>query len=474
MASYPEFYQRSLQPEPFWSEQAELIHWHKPFAQVLDYAKPPFAWWFVGGETNLCYNAVDRHLAERGEQKAIIYISTETGQERVYTYRELHDEVNRVAAMLQGLGVGQGRPRPHLHADDPRGGLRDARVGAHRRDPLGRVRRLRGALAGHAHRRRPAQGHDDRRRRHARRQGRALQAARRRVAAPVRQPAAARGHQGPRPRPGLRAHARPRPRLRRAAYAPPRHPGPGDLGRVDAPVVHPLHLGHDREAQGRAARHRRLRGRAGRVDAPHLRRAPGRDLLLDLGHRLGRRPLVHRLRPAAERHGHRGLRGHADPSGSGHLVEDRAGPPRERHVHRADGAARAEEAGPGVPRQVRPRVAAPPVPRRRAARRADGALDRRGAGQADLRPLLADRDRLGHPRAGARGRAAAGQVRQPELRGLRLRRPAPPRSHRRGGRAQREGRGVHRAAAAAPDACRRCGARTTASSTPTSRASAIG
>src|SRR6266568_9640983 len=108
MASYPEFYQRSLQPEPFWSEQAELIHWHKPFAQVLDYAKPPFAWWFVGGETNLCYNAVDRHLAERGAQKAIIYISTETGQERVYTYRELHDEVNRVAAMLQGLGVGKG------------------------------------------------------------------------------------------------------------------------------------------------------------------------------------------------------------------------------------------------------------------------------------------------------------------------------------------------------------------------------
>ena len=80
--SYQEFYRRSLEPVEFWREQAKLIHWHTPFKEVLEYSKPPFAWWFVGGETNLCYNALDRHLPERAHQRALIYISTETGEER--------------------------------------------------------------------------------------------------------------------------------------------------------------------------------------------------------------------------------------------------------------------------------------------------------------------------------------------------------------------------------------------------------
>ena len=109
MPGYREFHRRSLEDrERFWSEQARLIHWHKPFAQVLDYSRPPFARWFVGGETNLCYNAVDRHLASRGEQKALIWISTEVNQQRQFTFRQLHEEVNRVAAMMQSLGVGKG------------------------------------------------------------------------------------------------------------------------------------------------------------------------------------------------------------------------------------------------------------------------------------------------------------------------------------------------------------------------------
>jgi propionyl-CoA synthetase len=62
----------------------------------------------VGGRTNLCHNAVDRHLKDRPEQKALVYLSTETGQEAGYTYRQLYAEVNRVAAMLQELGVGRG------------------------------------------------------------------------------------------------------------------------------------------------------------------------------------------------------------------------------------------------------------------------------------------------------------------------------------------------------------------------------
>ncbi len=106
---YLEFHRRSIeQPDEFWGEQAGLVDWHKPFDQVLDYSNPPFAKWFVGGEINLCHNAIDRHLAERGDQQALIYISTETNTERIYTYRELHTEVQRMAAVLQSLGVGKG------------------------------------------------------------------------------------------------------------------------------------------------------------------------------------------------------------------------------------------------------------------------------------------------------------------------------------------------------------------------------
>ena len=72
------------------------------------YSKPPFCEWFAGGETNLCYTAVDRHLADRADQRAVIYISTETDETKIYTYAELHREVNRFAAVLQSLGVGKG------------------------------------------------------------------------------------------------------------------------------------------------------------------------------------------------------------------------------------------------------------------------------------------------------------------------------------------------------------------------------
>jgi propionyl-CoA synthetase len=107
--TYREFHRRSITDrEGFWREESKLIHWHRPFDRVLDYSRPPFAQWFIGGETNLCHNALDRHLAARGEQKALVWISTEVDAERHFTYRELHAEVNRVAAMLRALGVKRG------------------------------------------------------------------------------------------------------------------------------------------------------------------------------------------------------------------------------------------------------------------------------------------------------------------------------------------------------------------------------
>jgi propionyl-CoA synthetase len=109
MTTYADFHRRSLEDrDAFWRDEARLVDWHTPFAQVLDHSQPPFAKWFVGGRTNLCHNAVDRHVPARGEQPALIYISTETGRSQTYSYAQLFDEVNACAAMLKAQGVGRG------------------------------------------------------------------------------------------------------------------------------------------------------------------------------------------------------------------------------------------------------------------------------------------------------------------------------------------------------------------------------
>jgi len=109
MGKYLQTHQQSIeQPEIFWGEQAKRIFWKKPFDQVLDYSSPPFAKWFVGGQTSICYNAIDRHLKDRAQQTALIAVSVETNTERPYTYQELYAEVNRMAAILKSHGVGKG------------------------------------------------------------------------------------------------------------------------------------------------------------------------------------------------------------------------------------------------------------------------------------------------------------------------------------------------------------------------------
>jgi propionyl-CoA synthetase len=109
MTAYAEFHRRSIQDrDGFWAEQAQRIEWHTPPTQICDYSNPPFARWFVGGTTNLCHNAVDRHLRDRANQNALIAVSTETNTERAYTFAELHGEVQCMAAALLGLGVKKG------------------------------------------------------------------------------------------------------------------------------------------------------------------------------------------------------------------------------------------------------------------------------------------------------------------------------------------------------------------------------
>jgi propionyl-CoA synthetase len=107
--NYADFYRRSIHDrDAFWAEQAALIDWQRPFDQVCDHANPPFARWFVGGQTNLCHNAVDRHAAAHPDRNALIWVSTEVDQERIYSFAQLQREVETMASMLLALGVKQG------------------------------------------------------------------------------------------------------------------------------------------------------------------------------------------------------------------------------------------------------------------------------------------------------------------------------------------------------------------------------
>ncbi len=107
---YEEVYQRSLtDPEGFWGEAAQAIHWDRTWDRVLDDSNPPFYRWFAGGMLNTCYNAVDRHVeAGRGDQIAIIHDSPVTASQRTISYAQLQDQVSRCAGALANLGVVKG------------------------------------------------------------------------------------------------------------------------------------------------------------------------------------------------------------------------------------------------------------------------------------------------------------------------------------------------------------------------------
>ncbi|PIE45969.1 MAG: propionyl-CoA synthetase [Gammaproteobacteria bacterium] len=110
MNNYNElFNQAADHPETYWAQAAQDIDWDKPWDNVLDDSKAPLYRWFVGGEMNTCYNAVDRHVkAGRGEQAALIYDSAITTTKRIVTYNELLDRVSKTAGALRGLGVEKG------------------------------------------------------------------------------------------------------------------------------------------------------------------------------------------------------------------------------------------------------------------------------------------------------------------------------------------------------------------------------
>ncbi len=110
MVSYEEYHKQSIDDrEGFWANAADKLHWYKKWDKVLDDSNPPFYKWFVGGKTNICYNAVDRWaLGGHRAKAAYIFESPETGESRTITYYELYKEVNRFSGVLKNLGVNKG------------------------------------------------------------------------------------------------------------------------------------------------------------------------------------------------------------------------------------------------------------------------------------------------------------------------------------------------------------------------------
>ena len=106
---YEKFYQWSLaNREEYWNDQARELHWFQPWETTLDSSKKPFFKWFVGGKTNIVYNCLDRHMGTPIENKVAYYWESDDGSSKTLTYRDLYQQVNRLAAGLRELGVKKG------------------------------------------------------------------------------------------------------------------------------------------------------------------------------------------------------------------------------------------------------------------------------------------------------------------------------------------------------------------------------
>src|SRR3954454_6324185 len=95
-------------PEAFWAEQAEALHWEEKWDQVLDWSNPPFAKWFVGGKLNVSYNCVDRHVEAGNGERVAFHWHGEEGETRTITYADLHRDVQKFANALKDRGIAKG------------------------------------------------------------------------------------------------------------------------------------------------------------------------------------------------------------------------------------------------------------------------------------------------------------------------------------------------------------------------------
>lgn len=110
LGDYDQVFSSSVQdPEKVWRKAAENIVWFKPWTKMMDNSNPPFTDWFIGGELNVCYNALDRHIESgRGNQDAVIHDSPVTGTKQAITYQEIYEQVSRLAGVMAKYGVKTG------------------------------------------------------------------------------------------------------------------------------------------------------------------------------------------------------------------------------------------------------------------------------------------------------------------------------------------------------------------------------
>ena len=285
-------------PNGFWAEQAKRIHWIQHFTKVKNtsFAKDNVSIkWFEDGATNVAYNCIDRHLHARGNQTAIIWEGDDPKNSKHITYQELHDEVCRFANILRNRNVKKGDRVTIYMPMIPEAAyamLACARIGAIHSvvfggfspDSLaGRIEDCKSNVVITA---------DE-----GLRGGRKVPLKANTDAAIAKAGGVDHRHRG-------QAHRRAGRHGSGARRLVPRGRGNGDRGmpvRGDerrGSAVHPLHLGLDRTAEGRAAHHRWLSGLCG-DDAPiRLRLSRRRHLLVHRRRRLGHRPQLHRLRPA--------------------------------------------------------------------------------------------------------------------------------------------------------------------------------
>ena len=107
--NYRELYRESMEsPETFWGREAGELSWTQPWTQLLDWSRPPFARWFVGGKTNISQNCLDRHLEGPRRDKVAIIWEGEPGDTRTLTYAQLHAEVCQFANALKNNNIGKG------------------------------------------------------------------------------------------------------------------------------------------------------------------------------------------------------------------------------------------------------------------------------------------------------------------------------------------------------------------------------
>ena len=321
-AEYHAMYGRSIKdPNAFWGEAGKRIHWYRPFTKVKDTSFDPHnvsIKWFEDGTTNAAYNCIDRHLAHRGDQVAIIWEGDDPKDSKHITYRELHDEVCRLANVLRNRNVKKGDRVTIYLPMIPEAAyaiLACARIGAIHSvvfggfspDSLaGRIEDCKSNVVITADeglrggRKVPLKANTDA----------AIDKVGgvdhvivvKRTGAPVDMLAGR----------DVWYHEA-------ADMVTKRLPVRRD--ERGGPAVHPLYFGLDRKAQRRAAHHRRLSGLR-RDDAPvRVRLSRRRHLLVHRRRRLGHRPQLHRLWPARERRDHADVRGRAELSDASRFWE---------------------------------------------------------------------------------------------------------------------------------------------------------